>query len=198
MNFTHSGRILIDNLDIETVGIKTLRGAMYMIPQNPILFEGTIRSNIDAHLEFTDDVLWDALDKCGLKKFVSSLEGGLDYAVESEGSNLSNGQVQLLCTVGAILHKPKIIVFDEATSALDAHSDQEIQTVIDTYCVGATVITIAHRLNTIIKYDKVMVLDQGTLVQFDTPKELLAEDGLFKELATSAGNFEQLNTLINQ
>ncbi|KAJ3267997.1 hypothetical protein HDV01_003612 [Terramyces sp. JEL0728] len=185
---SYKGKITIDGVEISRLGIHTLRRGMFMIPQEPILFEGTVRSNIDIKSEFSDEKIWDALEICGLKSYISTLEGGLEYAITAEGSNFSNGQRQLLSIVGAILHKPKLIVLDEATSALDSESDDIIQSLIHNHLDGSTVVTIAHRLNTIAAYDKVLVLDKGKLIEYGSPKSLLSKEGsLLNELSLATG-----------
>ncbi|KAJ2991332.1 ATP-binding cassette sub- C member 8, partial [Globomyces sp. JEL0801] len=119
----YTGKIIIDGIEISQLGLNTLRRGLYMIPQEPTIFEGTIRTNIDWKEIYSDDQLWDALDICGLKTYVSGLADGLDHKVDGEGGNMSVGQKQLLCIVGAVLENPKVIVFDESTSALDGEAD---------------------------------------------------------------------------
>ncbi|KAI8900838.1 P-loop containing nucleoside triphosphate hydrolase protein [Globomyces pollinis-pini] len=194
----YTGKIIIDGIEISQLGISTLRRGLYMIPQEPTLFEGTIRSNIDWKGIYSDDKLWDALDICGLKSYVSGLPDGLDHKVDGEGGNMSVGQKQLLCIVGAVLENPKVVVFDESTSALDGEADNVIQKLISVNLKSSTVITIAHRLNTIASYDRVLVLDQGNMVEFDSPKNLLLnKDSLFYELseATGPSNFAIIKSL---
>ncbi|KAJ2997146.1 hypothetical protein HDV02_005825 [Globomyces sp. JEL0801] len=194
----YTGKITIDGIEISQLGISTLRRGLYMIPQEPTLFEGTIRSNIDWKGIYSDDKLWDALDICGLKSYVSGLPDGLDHKVDGEGGNMSVGQKQLLCIVGAVLENPKVVVFDESTSALDGEADNVIQKLISVNLKSSTVITIAHRLNTIASYDRVLVLDQGNMVEFDSPKNLLLnKDSLFYELseATGPSNFAIIKSL---
>ncbi|KAJ3268407.1 hypothetical protein HDV01_003049 [Terramyces sp. JEL0728] len=198
INNNHRGKITIDGIEIASLGLATLRRGIFMVPQEPVLFQGTVRSNIDPRSEYSDEKIWAALEVCGLKSYISSLEGGLEYAISKEGSNFSAGQKQLLCIVGAILEETKILVFDEATSALDANSDEIIQDLIQNHLKNSTIITVAHRLNTIATYDKILVLDQGKMVEYDSPLNLLTnEKSLFHELANATGpaNFELLKKL---
>jgi ATP-binding cassette, subfamily C (CFTR/MRP), member 1 len=196
----HSGSILIDNVDIAGIGLARLREAMSIIPQDPVLFSGTIRSNIDPIGAARDHELWDALDRVSLRSTIAKLQGGLNAPVVEDGANFSVGQRQLLCLARALLRNAGnsgsgagIVVLDEATSGVDVETDALIQTTIREQCVDSTVITIAHRINTIIDYDRIMVLDAGQLVEFDTPIALLDDpNSLFSGMV---GNSKKLRKM---
>ena len=182
-----------------TLGLYTLRSRLCIIPQDPFVFEDTIRINIDPYSKYKDEDIWNALEVCNLKDYVSNLPDKLEHQLESEGSNLSLGQKQLFCIAGAILMRPKIMVFDESTSAVDQTSDLLIQKVIETQFADSTVISIAHRLNTIAGYDRVIVLDQGALKEMDTPRALLNDqNSLFYQLAEASGadNFRLIKDMM--
>jgi len=168
------GYIKIDGVDISKIGLQDLRSHLSIIPQDPTLFAGTIRSNLDPFETCTDSILWDALEQVYLKTFVQGLQAGLNTPVVEGGDNLSVGQRQLMCLGRALLKNSAILVLDEATAAVDMETDKLIQKTIRERFKDKTVITIAHRINTIIDYDRVMVLDLGKIVEFDTPQVLLA------------------------
>ncbi|KAI8895940.1 P-loop containing nucleoside triphosphate hydrolase protein [Globomyces pollinis-pini] len=183
-----NGTIIIDGIDIQTMGLKTLRSQIQIIPQDPVLFEGTLRSNLDYEGNFTDEELWKSLEYVGLKKYVGELEGKLDYEVTYNGDNLSVGQRQLMCLCRSILKSPKILVMDEATASVDGESDQIIQKAISKHFGSTTVISIAHRLNTIAEFDRILVLDNGTVAEFDSPYNLLKNPtSIFSELTDASG-----------
>ncbi|KAL2918081.1 hypothetical protein HK105_202495 [Polyrhizophydium stewartii] len=182
------GSIAIDGIDIASLGLKTLRSRLQIIPQDPVLFKGTVRSNLDFGVSYTDDELWAALGLVGLKDFVGSLDGKLDAAVEENGANLSMGQRQLMCLCKAILAKPKVLIMDEATASVDAEADKRIQESIETQFAATTVLSIAHRLNTIAAFDRVLVLDGGRIAEFDAPHVLLGRAGsVFGEMVDATG-----------
>ncbi len=170
------GNILIDNNDITMVPLQILRRRIAIIPQDPVLFSGTIRFQLDPFNEFTDEKIWGALSEVSMKDYVESLPHKLDEILYERGENLSQGQRQLLCIARALLRKSKIIVIDEGTSAVDPHTDSIIQEVLksNTDKNKATILTVAHRLSTIVNYDRVLVLRDGTVVEFDTPNNLIA------------------------
>ncbi|KAJ3119250.1 hypothetical protein HK100_000397 [Physocladia obscura] len=183
-----AGKIFIDGIDIGSLGLHTLRTRIQIIPQDPCLFSGTIRSNIDNEGRFTDSSVWEALELVGLKEYVSSLSSKLSSRVTENGDNLSVGQRQLIILARAVIQNPRILVLDEASSALDAEADERIQQVIRTSFKNGTVISIAHRLNTVADFDKIAVLDAGRLVEFDTPLALLKKkDGVFRGLVDATG-----------
>ncbi|KAJ3287921.1 hypothetical protein HK104_008405 [Borealophlyctis nickersoniae] len=171
------GRITIDGIDISTLGLNDLRRALAIIPQDPVLFSGTIRSNLDPFGEHTDSELWEMLERSGMKHGVVNMEGKLDATVAVGGENLSVGQRQLMCLARAMLRKPKIIVLDECTANVDLATDTLIQKSLREDFADATVLTIAHRLNTVMDYDRILVLSAGKVVEFDTPLNLLASSG---------------------
>lgn len=167
------GRILIDNTDISKIGLHTLRSNLTIIPQDPFLFFGTLRLNIDPFNSFTDDEVWRVLELSHLKKFVRTLQNGLLHIISENGENLSVGQRQLICLARALLRKTKILILDEATASVDLETDDLIQKTIRSQFKDCTVITIAHRLNTILDSDKIVVMDQGRIVEFGSPELLL-------------------------
>ncbi|KAI8894441.1 P-loop containing nucleoside triphosphate hydrolase protein [Globomyces pollinis-pini] len=182
------GNIKIDGIDIQSLGLKTLRSRVQMIPQEPVMFQGTIRYNLLLDKTYDDPELWESLEAVGMKEAVECMEGKLDSLVELNGENLSLGQRQLLCLCRSILAKPKILILDEATASVDGTSDTNIQKIIKTTFKNTTVISIAHRLNTISEFDKVMVLDDGELVEFDTPYQLLQDQSSsFFQLVSATG-----------
>ncbi|KAJ8331089.1 hypothetical protein O5D80_001098 [Batrachochytrium dendrobatidis] len=183
-----SGSIEIDGIDISTLGLKTLRSSLQIIPQEPILFSGTFRSNLDVRSEYTDEEIWRALETVGLNTYISSLTNKLDSTISENGTNLSAGQRQLICLCKAILANPKVLVMDEATAAVDASTDRRIQDLIQTHFSDTTVFSVAHRLNTIAAFDRVLVLDQGTVAEFDAPHVLLQnKDSVFSDLVEATG-----------
>jgi ABC-type multidrug transport system fused ATPase/permease subunit len=189
------GHIRIDGKDIQQLGLETLRSRMFIILQDPVLFEGTFRSNLDPEDVFHDTEIWDVLGQCGLKQQFLQFPDKLDQAITEKGDQLSLGQKQLFMIAAALLRKPKILVLDESTSAMDDQSDQTMQRVIKECFPNTTVISIAHRLDTIIDYDRVLVLDRGKVMNFDTPEALLQNpDSIFRHMALASGpsQFEQL------
>ncbi|KAI3619753.1 metal resistance protein ycf1 [Moniliophthora roreri] len=180
------GTIYIDSVDITKLGLHDLRSSCSTVPQNPELYEGTIRDNVDPVGAYSDAEIWDALEQAHLREFVSSA-GGLDTPVREGGSSLSAGQRQLICFARAILKKSKILILDEATSAVDLETDNAIQTIIRTL-TDVTVLTIAHRLNTVLDYDRILVMDAGKIAELDSPQALLEKkDSIFYSLASEAG-----------
>ncbi|XP_066998976.2 ATP-binding cassette sub-family C member 4 isoform X2 [Anabrus simplex] len=179
------GTVLIDDVDTGTIGLHDLRKRISIIPQEPVLFSATMRYNLDPFNEFEDATLWDALEEVKLKEAVESL----DWQLSEGGSNLSIGQRQLVCLARAILRNNHILVLDEATANVDPGTDQLIQETIRRKFKNCTVITIAHRLNTIIDSDRVLVMDAGTVVEYDHPyKLLLDQNGHFFRMVHETGN----------
>ena len=156
---------------------------MAVITQDPVLFSGSFRRNLDPFSLYQDHDLWRALEDVQLKNLVEQLPEQLDYKLKESGSNFSVGERQLVCLARALLQKSKIIILDEATANVDFKTDRLIQDVIRSRFKDSTVITIAHRLNTIMDYDKVLVMDQGRVVEFDKPEVLLEnKNGFFARL----------------
>ncbi|KAI8850822.1 P-loop containing nucleoside triphosphate hydrolase protein [Chytridium lagenaria] len=183
-----SGSIIIDDVDISRIGLRELRTKLSIIPQMPILFQGTIRSNLDHSGMKTDSDLWEALEGASLKDFVSSLDNKLDAKVQENGENLSVGQRQLLCLARAMLVRPKILLIDEATASVDIKTDAAIQKALRVSFKESTILTVAHRLVTIIDYDRILVLQNGEVVEFDTPNTLVNQaGGIFSNLVDETG-----------
>eukprot|EP00079_Xenopus_tropicalis_P030383 XP_012826370.1 PREDICTED: multidrug resistance-associated protein 1-like [Xenopus tropicalis] len=181
-----TGRICIDEKDISELGLHELRSKITIIPQDPVLFSGTLRMNLDPFDNYSDNDIWVALQLAHLKVFASGLPEGLSYICTEGGENLSVGQRQLVCLARALLRKTKILVLDEATAAVDLETDDLIQNTIRKEFEDCTIITIAHRLNTIMDYTRVVVFDKGEIVEFDTPATLLENKGLFYSMARDA------------
>ncbi|XP_054437323.1 ATP-binding cassette sub-family C member 2 isoform X2 [Pteronotus mesoamericanus] len=187
------GQILIDGVDIASIGLHDLREKLTIIPQDPILFSGSLRMNLDPFSNYSDEEIWKALELAHLKSFVAGLQLGLSHELTEAGDNLSIGQRQLLCLARALLRKSKILIMDEATAAIDLETDHLIQLTIQKEFSHCTTITIAHRLHTIIDSDKVMVLDNGKIVEYGSPEELLEARGPFYLMAKEAG-IEHVNS----
>ncbi|KAJ3406625.1 hypothetical protein HDU80_010830 [Chytriomyces hyalinus] len=208
------GTICIDGIDISTLGLFDLRSRMTMIPQDPVLFAGTIRSNLDPFNLYDDAAVWsclkdvrffESMQSKGLspRSSIESLgsidvgdtarERGLDTAISEGGGNFSQGQRQLLCLARAMLKSSTVTVFDEATASVDNETDANIQRIIrGPSFANTTVLSIAHRLRTVIDYDKILVLDHGRVVQFGTPSELIQSDGIFRSMCIETGDIEAL------
>ncbi|CAG2117894.1 unnamed protein product, partial [Medioppia subpectinata] len=184
-----NGLIDIDGIDISAIGLYDLRSRITIIPQDPVLFTGTLRYNLDPFDTYSDSEIWSALELSHLKTFVDSLDAGLDHMLAEGGDNLSVGQKQLVCLSRALLRKSKIIVLDEATAAVDIETDDLIQSTIRTEFNECTIVTIAHRLNTILDYDMIVVLNRGEVAEYDSPKALLENtDSIFYSMAKSSGH----------
>lgn len=189
------GVIEIDGIDTNSICLEDLRRHISIIPQDPVLFSGTLRSNLDPFNEFTDRVLWEALEEVELKEAVVTGGNGLESRVMSRGSNYSVGQRQLVCLARAILRNNRILMLDEATANVDPHTDALIQHTIRTKFSSCTVLTVAHRLNTIMDSDKVLVMDKGRLTEFDHPYLLLQNEySQFTSMVKETGRamFDQL------
>ncbi|CAF0762037.1 unnamed protein product [Brachionus calyciflorus] len=182
------GEIKIDDINIKSIGLHDLRKKLTIIPQDPVLFSGSLRINLDPFEEYSDDLIWYALELSNLKEFVKSLEKKLEFECSEGGDNLSVGQRQLICLTRALLRKTKILILDEATASIDHNTDDLIQSTIRSQFKECTILTIAHRLNTIIDNDRIMVLDKGKLVEFDSPANLLSNNkSIFYSMAKDAG-----------
>jgi len=193
------GQILIDGQDIRKVGLAKLRSNIAVIPQDPVLYSGTVRTNLDPFDDFDDRQLYDTLERVGLysekraqtsSSSLSSLAqcriGSLSDAVSEGGINFSVGQRQLLVIARALLDGSMIVIMDEATASVDAETDAAIQKVMRREFEKATVITVAHRLNTIMDSDYILVMSDGMASEFDSPKKLLEKGGLFRDLVRAA------------
>lgn len=214
------GGIYIDGLDISKIKLQALRSRLAIIPQDPVLFSGTVRSNLDAFDDHTDSELRDALERVHLTTPSALATPGepsegpptpattgsnqnvnpfrsLASPISEGGLNLSQGQRQLLCLARAIVSRPKVMVLDEATSAVDMATDTLIQRSIREEFCDSTLIVIAHRLSTIADFDKILVLDDGQVAEFGTPRSLMEnDDGIFRGMVSESGEREKLEALI--
>uniref|UniRef100_A0A8C7QMM9 Multidrug resistance-associated protein 3 n=1 Tax=Oncorhynchus mykiss TaxID=8022 RepID=A0A8C7QMM9_ONCMY len=181
------GEITIDGVKISEIGLHDLRSKLTIIPQEPVLFSGSLRMNLDPFEKYNDGEVWKALELSHLNKFVSNQPAKLELECSEGGENLSVGQRQLVCLARALLRKTRILILDEATAAIDLETDDLIQSTIRTQFEDCTVFTIAHRLNTIMDYTRVLVLDKGQVAEFDTPSKLLSKRGIFYGMAKDAG-----------
>ncbi|XP_071985544.1 ATP-binding cassette sub-family C member 2-like [Engystomops pustulosus] len=181
------GKIVIDGLDISTIGLHDLRNKLTIIPQDPVLFSGTLRMNLDPFDQYTDEEIWKALELSHLKTYVAELQEKLFYEVSEGGENLSVGQRQLVCLARALLRKCKILILDEATAAVDLETDNLIQRTIRSEFADCTVLTIAHRLHTIMDSNRVLVLDSGKIIEYGNPEDLLRRRGHFSSMVRDAG-----------
>ncbi|KAF9962628.1 hypothetical protein BGZ72_000048 [Mortierella alpina] len=186
------GSIEIDGIDISTLGLRDLRKHLAIIPQDPTLFAGTIRDNLDPFTEMEDAELWLALERAHLKDHISSLPGGLSFEVSQSGENFSVGQRSLICLARALLRKTKILILDEATAAVDVETDELIQRTIREEFKDRSILTIAHRIKTVMDSDRILVLEKGRVEEYDAPKALLKQkQGLFYSLAEQAGEIRE-------
>ncbi|KAJ2491335.1 hypothetical protein IWW37_002417 [Coemansia sp. RSA 2050] len=214
------GRILLDNVDIAKIGLEELRRNVTIIPQDPVLFNGTIRFNLDPFSEYPDELVWDALrrahlvrergsqttstatsvydgsdnaSKAGMER-MSGIFTGLDAEIKENGQNLSLGQRQLVALARALVRRSRLIIMDEATASVDFDTDDRIQrTIRGAEFANSTLFCIAHRLRTIIDYDRVLVLDKGKVAEFDTPWNLLQQEGgIFRSMCEKSGEYEHL------
>lgn len=200
-----TGKITIDGLDVSDMGLFDLRSRLSIIPQDPVLFQGTIRKNLDPFQEFTDDTLWDALRRSGLLdeftvdrirntkydpkndyNYEDLHKFHLDQIVDNEGQNFSLGEKQLLALARALVRNSKILILDEATSSVDFETDAKIQETISTEFRHCTTLCIAHRLKTILQYDRIFVMDKGKVVEKGIPWNLYQEDGAFRKMCDKA------------
>ena len=187
--FDFDGSIIIDNVETKSIPLQNTRSKISIIPQEPILFLGSLRKNIDPFDEYSDSQIWSALEELELKQMINNLPSGLESLVTERGSNFSVGERQLLCLVRAMLRNNKIIVLDEATANVDLKTDELIQSIIRRKFRDCTVLTIAHRLNTIIDSDKILAMDGGKVVEFDHPYKLLQnQNGFFYGFVVKNGD----------
>ncbi|KAL5474368.1 hypothetical protein EMCRGX_G026307 [Ephydatia muelleri] len=185
----HTGNILIDGVNIRDVGLHEFRKSISIIPQDPVLFSGSLRYNLDPFEEYMDSDIWSALEQVQLKSAVEKWDGGLELKVVEGGRNFSIGQRQLVCLARAILRKNKILVLDEATANVDFTTDVMIQKILQETFAQCTVLTVAHRLNTVIGLDRIMVMDGGEIVELDHSYNLLKmENSLLKKMVDRTGS----------
>lgn len=204
-----SGTITYDGMDISKLALTSLRSNLSIIPQEPVLFTGTIRKNLDPFAERSDDVLWDILRRSEIlseeeilveRAKTEGKAGGtvkaetehlhkfhLDQVVTDEGANYSVGERQLISFARALVRNTQILILDEATSSVDYETDHKIQNTINREFAHCTILCIAHRLKTILHYDKILALDKGEIKQFDKPKVLFGEDGIFRQMCDRLG-----------
>ncbi|XP_070491925.1 probable multidrug resistance-associated protein lethal(2)03659 [Chironomus tepperi] len=190
------GEIIIDGIDTSALSLEQLRSKISIIPQDPVLFSGTMRKNLDPFDDYQDDALWKALEDVKLKEIEGLKVQGLQSLVAAGGSNFSVGQRQLICLARAILRQNKILVLDEATANVDPETDGLIQQTIREKFVDCTVLTIAHRLHTVMDSDKIIVMNFGKVAEYDTPENLLKiSNGIFKSMINAAGSTESKNLI---
>ncbi|XP_070635819.1 ATP-binding cassette sub-family C member 6 isoform X1 [Bos indicus] len=181
------GGIWIDGVPIAQVGLHTLRSRVTIIPQDPILFPGSLRMNLDMLQEHTDEAIWEVLETVQLRATVASLPGQLHYECTDQGDNLSVGQKQLLCLARALLRKTQILILDEATAAVDPGTERQMQAALGSWFAQCTVLLIAHRLRSVLDCARVLVMDEGQVAESGSPAQLLAQKGLFYRLAQESG-----------
>uniref|UniRef100_A0A4W4ENF7 Cystic fibrosis transmembrane conductance regulator n=1 Tax=Electrophorus electricus TaxID=8005 RepID=A0A4W4ENF7_ELEEL len=185
------GKIYVDGVLTSDIGLHDLRQKMSIIPQDPVLFTGTMRKNLDPFSQHSDEDLWNALEEVQLKSVVEELPSKLETVLAESGSNFSVGQRQLVCLARAILRKNRILIIDEATANVDPRTDELIQKTIREKFQECTVLTIAHRLNTILDSDRILVLDAGRIHEYDEPYVLLQnQDGIFYKMVQQTGKAE--------
>ncbi|XP_053195402.1 ATP-binding cassette sub-family C member 12 [Scomber japonicus] len=182
-----AGTILIDGVDITAIGLQDLRSKLSIIPQDPVLFIGTVRYNLDPFDNYSDEEIWAALEKTYMKDSITKLEGKLQAEVFENGENFSVGERQLMCMARALLRNSKIILLDEATASIDAETDTLIQNTIKESFQDCTMLTIAHRINTVMHADRILVMDNGEVAELDDPEVLTQRpDSMFSSLLTAA------------
>ncbi|OAA76989.1 ABC transporter-like protein [Akanthomyces lecanii RCEF 1005] len=194
------GSIHVDGANIASVKLTRLRGSISVIPQDPLLFTDTLRANLNIHGNKSDDELQAALRKVAIqatdaKNAIDTLND-LDMAIHPGGENLSHGQRQMVCLARAILDPRRIVILDEATSAVDKATDAMVQQVIRREFAESTIIVVAHRLATVADFDKILVLDEGTAVEFGSPADLVQKKGIFWDMVNQSGDAENVRTAI--
>lgn len=191
------GSISIDGFNSSEMGLHDLRSNVAIVPQDPVLFKGTIRSNLDPSGSHNDFQLWDAIHRVHMSSVLrgtsEDIDGrgcGLDTTVHEKGSNFSVGERQLFSLARVILSGVKVVVLDEASASLDNHTDMLVQKTVREHLSDRTIFTIAHRLVTVADNDRIMVMDAGELVEFDSPSNLLGQRGYFSKLVAESGRTE--------
>ncbi|KAL4446581.1 hypothetical protein ABPG74_005519 [Tetrahymena malaccensis] len=204
VNVEQGSLVTIDDIDIKQIGLNTLRNSMSIIPQMPFVFNGTVRRNLDPLDEYTEDQIWQSLKQTNLEETIKKLPSGLNTDMTNVQSIFSTGQKQLICLARAILKNSKVLVLDEATANVDMKTDEFIQQAIQSQFQGSTIFTIAHRLNTIANYDKVIVMNQGVVAEFDEPYKLLVKQigdqditskSIFAQMVQNTG-YENSHTIL--
>jgi len=192
-----AGAISIDGVDISSLELHALRSRLAIITQDPVMFNETVKYNLDPFQQHTDEAIREVVNLVQLEEPIARLEKGLDSPVGEAGANFSVGQRQLICLARAMLRRSKVVVLDEATASIDNDTDAILQSTIRDVFKDATVLTIAHRLHTIMDSTKIMVFDQGELKEYDAPEVLIAEEtSLFSRLIADTGDAaEHLRTL---
>lgn len=180
--YDYEGNIKIDDVNTKSVPLHTLRNNITVVPQDSIIFSGTIRDNIDPEEKLTDAQIWEAIEQVGIRHVVPSLD------VKTEDSNLSTGHKQLLCLVRAVIEKNKILILDEANADLDMDNELLVDNVIRTVFSTCTVLAVIHKLHSVFNYDKVMVLEGGRTAEFGCPRELsMKTDSIFSKMILNDG-----------
>lgn len=182
------GKIIVDGIDISMLGLHNLRSRFGIIPQEPVLFEGTVRSNVDPVGAYSDDEIWKSLERCQLKHVVAAKAEKLDAPVVDDGDNWSVGQRQLLCLGRVMLKRSRLLFMDEATASVDSQTDAVIQKIIREDFASCTIISIAHRIPTVMDCDRVLVIDAGRAKEFDSPSRLIERPSLFGALVQEYAN----------
>ena len=184
------GEIFIDDVPINSIQLQELRKCICVLSQSPVLFSGTLRKNLDPLQKHRDDELWNVLEQVNLHSLVENLEGQLDYELLERGENLSVGERQLICLARTLLQQSKIVILDEPTANVDPNTERTIWTTVHEKLKNSTVITIAHRLNTVKDCDVILVLKEGQVAELDTLDALLGrEGGIFYNMASSQNLF---------
>ena len=183
----HSGKIYIDDVDITSIGLKKLRENLTIITQESTILDGSLRYNFDPKGEHTDREIYKVLRKIGFEEFVKKQPLHLSHVISENGSNLSIGEKQLICITRAILRKSKIVILDEATASIDFKHEETVQKAIDELLKNSTLISIAHRIKTVLNSDKILVLEKGEIKEYDSPDVLLKDKkSYFYELYTKS------------
>ncbi|KAK3100459.1 hypothetical protein FSP39_020430 [Pinctada imbricata] len=179
LNELSGGHVYVDGIDVSKVSLHLLRSKLSTIPQDPVLFAGTMRYNLDPFDQYTDDDVWSALESVHMKDKVKQFDSQLEFHIEENGENFSVGERQLICLARAILRRNKILLLDEATANIDTSTDAKIQKTIKDSFADCTVLTIAHRLNTVLHCDQIIILDAGQVMETGSPQDLLSDPHSF-------------------